>query len=64
MFGGGQGTSSGRAILEHEANLVLYPDYALRLEVAGAGIDLDAHALKAIVVAGETGGSVPAFRGG
>ena len=66
MPGGGQGTEQRlRAILEHEAEyLFCTPTYALRLpEVAEtAGIDLDAHALKAIVVAGETGGSVPAFR--
>ena len=66
MPGGGQGTEQRlRAILEHEAEyLFCTPTYALRLaEVAEtAGIDLGAHALKAIVVAGETGGSVPAFR--
>jgi phenylacetate-CoA ligase len=40
------------------------PTYALRLpEVAKqAGIDLGGHALRAIIVAGETGGSVPAYR--
>jgi len=64
--GGGQGSEQRlRSILEHGAEyLFCTPTYALRLpEVAKqAGIDLGEHALRAIIVAGETGGSVPAYR--
>jgi phenylacetate-CoA ligase len=64
--GGGQGSEQRlHSILEHGAEyLFCTPTYALRLpEVAKeAGIDLRGHALRAIIVAGETGGSVPAFR--
>ena len=64
--GGGQGSEQRlRSILEHGAEyLFCTPTYALRLpEVAKqAGIDLRGHALRSIIVAGETGGSVPSFR--
>ena len=64
--GGGQGSEQRlHSILEHDAEyLFCTPTYALRLpEVAKqAGIDLGGHALRAIIVAGEAGGSVPAFR--
>ena len=64
--GGGQGSEQRlRSILEHEVEyLFCTPTYALRLpEVAQqAGIDLGGHALRAIIVAGETGGSVTAYR--
>ena len=64
--GGGQGSEQRlRSILEHGVEyLFCTPTYALRLpEVAQqAGIDLGGHALRAIIVAGETGGSVPSFR--
>ena len=64
--GGGQGSEQRlHSILEHGAEyLFCTPTYALRLpEVAKqAGIDLRGHALRSIIVAGETGGSVPSFR--
>jgi len=64
--GGGQGSEQRlRSILEHDVEyLFCTPTYALRLpEVAQqAGIDPGGHALRAIIVAGETGGSVPSFR--
>jgi phenylacetate-CoA ligase len=64
--GGGQGSEQRlHSILEHGAEyLFCTPTYALRLpEVAQqSGIDLCGHALRAIIVAGETGGSVPAYR--
>lgn len=64
--GGGQGSEQRlHSILEHGAEyLFCTPTYALRLpEVANqAGIDLGGHSLRAIIVAGETGGSMPAFR--
>lgn len=64
--GGGQGSEQRlRSILAHNVEfLFCTPTYALRLpEVAKqAGIDLEGHALRAIIVAGEPGGSVPAFR--
>ena len=64
--GGGQGSEQRlHSILEHGAEyLFCTPTYALRLpEVAKqSGIDLGGHALRAIIVAGETGGSVPAYR--
>jgi len=64
--GGGQGSEQRlHSILGHEVEyLFCTPTYALRLpEVAKqAGIDLGGHALRAIIVAGETGGSVPSFR--
>jgi len=64
--GGGQGSEQRlHSILEHDVEyLFCTPTYALRLpEVAKqAGIDLRGHALRSIIVAGETGGSVPSFR--
>jgi phenylacetate-CoA ligase len=64
--GGGQGSEQRlHSILEHSVEyLFCTPTYALRLPEAAkqAGIDLGGHALRAIIVAGETGGSVPAFR--
>ena len=66
MPGGGQGSEQRiRSMLEHEVEfLFCTPTYALRLpEVAKqAGIDLNGHRLRKIIVAGETGGSSPAFR--
>ena len=64
--GGGQGSEQRlHLILEHEVEyLFCTPTYALRLPEAAkqAGIDLRGHALRSIIVAGETGGSVPSFR--
>ena len=64
--GGGQGTEQRlRSILEHEVEyLFCTPTYALRLpEVAReVGVDLKGHSLRSIIVAGETGGSVPSLR--
>ena len=64
--GGGQGSEQRlHSILGHEVEyLFCTPTYALRMpEVAKqAGIDLGGHSLRAIVVAGETGGSEPSFR--
>ena len=64
--GGGQGSEQRlHLILGNEVEyLFCTPTYALRMpEVARqAGIDLDGHSLRAIVVAGETGGSEPSFR--
>lgn len=64
--GGGQGSEQRlHSILDYQVEyLFCTPTYALRLpEVAKqAGIDLRGHALRAIIVAGETGGSIPAFR--
>lgn len=64
--GGGQGTEQRlRSILEHEVEyLFCTPTYALRLpEVAReVGMDLKGHSLRSIIVAGETGGSVPFLR--
>lgn len=54
-----------RAILDHRATvLCCTPTYALHLaEVAAKeGIDLSGSAVKTILVAGEPGGSIPAFR--
>jgi phenylacetate-CoA ligase len=64
----GGGMSSGarlRFLLDHEATVVFCtPTYALRLaEVARAeGVDLPASPVRAVVVAGEPGGSIPAIR--
>ena len=64
--GGGLGSEQRlHSILGHEVEyLFCTPTYALRLpEVAKqAGIDLGGHSLRAIVVAGETGGSETSFR--
>jgi phenylacetate-CoA ligase len=54
-----------RHMLDHEATVVFCtPTYALRLaEVARAeGIDLPASPVRALIVAGEPGGSIPATR--
>ena len=63
---GGQGSEQRlHSILEHEVEyLFCTPTYALRLPEAAkqAGIDLRGHALRSIIVAGETGGSDPSFR--
>ncbi|MBP52564.1 MAG: hypothetical protein CMI27_05410 [Opitutae bacterium] len=63
---GGQGSEQRlRSMVEHGAEfLFCTPTYAMRLpEVAKqAGIDLSGHAVKKIIVAGEPGGSLPAFR--
>jgi phenylacetate-CoA ligase len=64
----GGGMSSGarlRFLLDNEATVVLCtPTYALRLaEAARAeGIDLAASPVRALIVAGEPGGSIPATR--
>jgi phenylacetate-CoA ligase len=64
----GGGMSSGarlRLLLDNEATVVFCtPTYALRLaEVAAAeGLDLRASPVRAVVVAGEPGGSIPATR--
>jgi phenylacetate-CoA ligase len=64
--GGGLSSSARlRAIIEARATVVLCtPTYALRLaEVAGAeGIHLAGSAVRALIVAGEPGGSVPQTR--
>ena len=64
--GGGLGSSArARSILESEATvLCATPTYAIRLgEVAATeGVDLSLSKVRLIVVAGETGGSVPATR--
>ena len=55
-----------RFLLDNEATVVLCtPTYALRLaEVARKeGIDLPASSVRAVIVAGEPGGSIPATRG-
>jgi phenylacetate-CoA ligase len=66
LSGGGM-TSAGRLrfMLDHQATVVLCtPTYALRLaEVARQeGIDLAGSAVRALIVAGEPGGSIPATR--
>jgi phenylacetate-CoA ligase len=64
----GGGMSSGarlRFLLDHEATVVLCtPTYALHLaeEAASAGIDLAASPVRALIVAGEPGGSIAATR--
>ena len=64
--GGGQSTEQRlRAIIDHQAEyLFCTPTYAMRLTSAAEEFDinLSAHRLKSIIVAGETGGSLPAFR--
>lgn len=64
--GGGQSTQSRlHAILEQQVDyLFCTPTYAKRLTSAAKehGVDLSVHNLKAIIVAGETGGSVLSFR--
>jgi phenylacetate-CoA ligase len=64
--GGGLGSAARvRAMIQHQANvLCCTPTYALRLaQVAKEeGIDLRKAAVKKIIVAGETGGSVPEVR--
>ncbi len=65
----GGGMSSGarlRFLRENEATVVLCtPTYALRLAEAAQqeGIDLRPSSVRALIVAGEPGGSVPATRG-
>ena len=62
------GMSSGarlHCLLEHDISVVLCtPTYALHLtEVAqGEGIDLASSKVRALIVAGEPGGSIPATR--
>jgi phenylacetate-CoA ligase len=63
--GGMSGAARLRHLLEHEATVVFCtPTYALRLaEVARAeGIDLAGSPVRALIVAGEPGGSIPATR--
>lgn len=66
LAGGGMtSTARLRYILDHNATVVFAtPTYALHLaEIAAQeGIDLAASAVKAIVVAGEPGGGIPATR--
>ncbi len=67
LSGGGMSSTARLQMLrEHAATVVLCtPTYALRLaEVAHAeGIDLAGSAVRALIVAGEPGGSVPSTRG-
>jgi len=54
-----------RYLLDHEATVVLCtPTYALRLAETAKqeGVDLAASAVRALIVAGEPGGSIPATR--
>jgi phenylacetate-CoA ligase len=64
--GGGMGSTARlRFLLDNQATVVLCtPTYALRLlEVARAeGIDLPSSSVRALIVAGEPGGSIPATR--
>jgi phenylacetate-CoA ligase len=64
--GGGMSSSARlRHMLENQATIVLAtPTYALRLaEVAcEEGIDLAASPVRAVIIAGEPGGSIPAIR--
>jgi phenylacetate-CoA ligase len=64
--GGGMSSSARlRFLLDHEATIVFCtPTYALRLaEVAAEeGIDLANSSVRALIVAGEPGGSIPATR--
>jgi phenylacetate-CoA ligase len=64
--GGGMGSAARlRFLLDNSATVVLCtPTYALRLaEVASAeGIDLASSPVRALIVAGEPGGSIPATR--
>lgn len=64
--GGGLGSAARvRAMIQHRATvLCCTPTYALHLAAAAAeeGIDLREAAVKKIIVAGETGGSVPEVR--
>jgi len=66
LAGGGlSSTARLRMLFDHEATVVLCtPTYALHLaEVARReGMDLAASAVRAVVVAGEPGGSIPATR--
>ena len=63
---GGQSTEQRlNGIIEHNADhLFCTPTYAMRLTTVAeeSGINLSSHNLKSIIVAGETGGSVPSFR--
>src|SRR5262245_3305090 len=63
--GGMSSVARLRFLLDHQATVVLCtPTYALHLaEVAGReGIDLRASTVRALIVAGEPGGSIPAVR--
>ncbi|EDY17647.1 Phenylacetate--CoA ligase [Chthoniobacter flavus Ellin428] len=64
--GGGLGSAARvRAMIQHQANvLCCTPTYALRLAQAAKEEDIDLRqaAVKKIIVAGETGGSVPEVR--
>lgn len=64
--GGGMPTSTRlRYLLEHRATVVCCtPTYALHMAetAADAGIDLAASDVRAVIVAGEPGGSIPATR--
>ena len=63
---GGQSTEQRlHGIVKQEAeHLFLHPTYAMRLTsfAEESGIDLSDHGLKSIIVAGETGGSLPEVR--
>ncbi len=64
--GGMSSVARLRFLLDHAATVVLCtPTYALHLaEVAGReGLDLRSSAVRALIVAGEPGGSIPAVRG-
>src|SRR5205823_11564553 len=64
--GGMSSTARLRFLRENEASVVLCtPTYALRLAEAARdeGIDLRASSARALIVAGEPGGSIPATRG-
>ncbi len=64
--GGMSSTARLRFLIENEAAVVLCtPTYALRLAEAAReeGIDLPASSVRALILAGEPGGSIPATRG-
>lgn len=64
--GGGMSSAArARFLLDHDVTVVLCtPTYALRLAEAAAaeGLDLAGSAVRALIVAGEPGGSIPATR--
>jgi phenylacetate-CoA ligase len=64
--GGMSSTARLRFLVENQADIVLCtPTYALRLAEAAReeGIDLPASSVRALILAGEPGGSIPATRG-
>jgi phenylacetate-CoA ligase len=64
--GGGMSTPARlRFLIDNQADVVLCtPTYALRMAEAAAeeGVDLDASPVRAVIVAGEPGGCIPATR--